>query len=109
MGWSTVDENIELGGKIFLSGFKNLKRDELLIAKKLIGSYARKFGDGLKNYESLNLHLKPVHKTTPDSEKYELHIKLIHDGKTTNTEVVDHNVFVCIDSALKKIEEQVIR
>jgi hypothetical protein len=104
-----VDENIELGGKIFLSGFKILKRDELLIAKKLIGSYARKFSDGLDNYESLNLHLKPVHKTAPDSEKYELHGKLIHNGKIATAEFTNHNVFICIDSTLKKIEEQVMR
>ena len=102
-----MDENIELGGKIFLSGFKNLRRDELLIAKKLIGSYARKFSDGLENYESLNLHLKPVH--NPASDKYELHVKLIHNGKTVNSEVTDHNIFICVDSALKKVEEQVMR
>lgn len=102
-----MDENIELGGKIFLSGFKNLRRDELLIAKKVIGSYARKFNDGLENYESLNLHLKPIH--NPDSDKYELHTKLIHDGKPTTSEVTDHNIFVCIDSALKKLEEQLLR
>jgi ribosome-associated translation inhibitor RaiA len=102
-----VDENIELGGKIFLSGFKNLRRDELLIAKKVIGSYARKFNDGLENYESLNLHLKPIH--NPESEKYELNAKLINDGKPTTSNVTDHNVFICIDSALKKIEEQIFK
>jgi len=99
---------MELGGKIFLSGFKILRRDELLVTKKLIGSYARKFSDGLKGYDSLNLNLKPVHKTGPKSEKYELHVKLIHDKKVTTTEITEHNIFICIDSALKKIEEQVM-
>ena len=103
---NAVDENIELGGKIFLSGFKNLRRDELLIAKKLIGSYARKFSDSLEDYESLNLHLKPIH--NPDSDKYEIHAKLLYKGKMANSEITDHNIFVCVDSTLKKLEEQVM-
>lgn len=104
-----MSEEIELGGKIFLSGFRELRRDEVTIAKKVIGSYARKFSDGLENYESLKIHLKPIHKTNPDSEKYELHVQLIHNGNVVTSEVTDHNIFVCLDSALRKVEEQSMR
>ncbi|MFA6073823.1 MAG: hypothetical protein WC758_06950 [Candidatus Woesearchaeota archaeon] len=98
-----MDENVELGGKISLSGFKELKPAELVVAKKLIGSYARKFADSLENYESLHIYLKAVHKT-PGSEKYEIHGKLLFNGNLKVSEVIDRNLFVALDNVLKKLE-----
>jgi len=98
-----MDENLELGGKISLSGFKEVKPAELIVAKKLIGGYARRFSDELTNYESLHLHLKAVHKT-PGSEKYEIHGKLLFDGNIKVSEVIDRNLFVALDNVLKKLE-----
>lgn len=101
------EEDIQLGGQIILSGFKELKPAEIIVVKKLVGSYARKFSDNVKGYESLNLHLKEVHKT-PGSEKYELHAKVIYDGKVESSEVTDRNIFVALDSVLKKLETLLI-
>jgi hypothetical protein len=98
-----MDEDIELGGKISLSGFKEVKPAELIVAKKLIGSYARKFSDELKGYESLHLYLKAVHKT-PGSEKFEIHGKLLFGGKMKFSEVIDRNLFIALDNVLKKLE-----
>ena len=99
-----MDEDIELGGKISLSGFKEVKPAELVVVKKLIGSYARKFSDTLEGYESLHIYLKAVHKT-PGSEKYEIHGKLIFGGKVKVSEITDRNLFVAIDSVMKKLEK----
>jgi hypothetical protein len=98
-----MDDDMELGGKISLSGFKEIKPAELIVVKKIIGGYARKFSDGLKNYESLHVYLKAVHKT-PGSEKYEIHGKLLFDGNLKVSEIVDRNLFVALDSVLKKLE-----
>jgi hypothetical protein len=98
-----MDEDMELGGKISLSGFKEVKPAEMVVAKKLIGSYARKFSDSLENYESLHLYLKAVHKT-PGSEKYEIHGKLLFGGKLKVSEVIDRNLFIALDSVLKHLE-----
>jgi hypothetical protein len=98
-----MDEDMELGGNISLSGFKEVKPAELIVVKKIIGGYARKFSDSLNNYESLRIYLKAVHKT-PGSEKYEIHGKLLFDGNLKVSEIVDRNLFVALDSVLKKLE-----
>jgi hypothetical protein len=98
-----MDEDMELGGKISLSGFKEVKPAEMIVAKKIIGGYARRFADTLDNYQSLHIYLKEVHKT-PGSEKFEIHGKLLYDGKLKVSELVDRNLFVALDSVLKKLE-----
>ena len=103
-----MDEDVELGGKISLSGFKEVQPAELVVAKKLIGSYARKFSDSLENYEGLKLTLKAVHKT-PGSEKFEIHGKLVFNGKMKLAEVIDRNFFMALDNVLKKLEYEMDR
>ncbi len=98
-----MDEKVELGGNISLSGFKDVPSAEMVVIKKIIGSYARKFSDQLEGYEELSMNLKQVHKTE-NSEKYEVHGKLVFKGKVETSEVTDRNVFVAIDSVLKKLE-----
>jgi hypothetical protein len=98
-----MDDDMELGGKISLSGFKEIKPAELIVIKKIIGGYARRFSDSLTNYESLHVYLKSVHKT-PGSEKYEIHGKLLFNGNIKVSEIVDRNLFVALDSVLKKLE-----
>lgn len=93
----------ELGGNIRLSGFREVGLAEFVVVKKIVGSYARKFSDNIKGYESLSLDLKLVHKTE-SSVKYELHAKLVCSGNVEACEVTDRNLFVALDSALKKIE-----
>lgn len=98
-----MDEDLELGGNIHLSGFKELKPAEMIVAKKLIGGYARKFSDNFEKYESLHLYLKAVHKT-PGSEKYEIHGKLMLKGTFKFSEVIDRNLFIALDNVLKNLE-----
>lgn len=95
-------EKIELGGNITLAGFKDLDHAELIVVKKITGSYTRKFSDALKDFESLSVTMKDVHKT-PKSQKYEIHGKLMVGGKAHTSEVIDRNLFVALDSSLKKI------
>ena len=96
------DTTIELGGNITLAGFKDLDHAELIVVKKMIGSYARKMSESVEGFENLNLTLKDVHKT-PKSQKFEIHSKLSAKGKPVTSEVIDRNLFVAIDSSLKKI------
>ena len=96
---------IELGGNIELSGFKELNSSELIVLKKIIGSYARKFSDHHKDYEKLSLTLKKVH--GKKSSKYELQAKLSLGKKPITVEYTDNNLFVTLAEALKKLEAQV--
>jgi len=94
-----MDDLIELGGKIQLSGFKDLDRSSMVILKKIVGNYARKFSGTCRNFEALQLHLKAIH-----GSKFELHGKVIDNGTPHSSEVTDRNLFFVLDKTLKKLE-----
>ena len=95
---------IELGGHITLVGFKELESGELIVVKKIVGSYARKMADSSQNFENLTVTLKTVH-GTPRSEKYELHARLLDNGHLYTGETVDRNLFVALDNCLRRVIE----
>jgi ribosome-associated translation inhibitor RaiA len=93
---------IELGGNITLVGFKEIEKAELVVVKKIVGSYARKMSDTVSGFENLTVSLKSVHKTA-SSEKHELHAKAMVNGKPITSETTERNMFVGLDSVLKKV------
>ena len=97
---------MQLGGNIQLSGFKDIDGASMIVLKKIIGNYGRKFSEFSDKFESLKITMKPVHETKK-SEKYEIHAQLMNDGKSVVSEVVERNLFVAVDSALKKIESEI--
>ncbi len=94
---------IELGGNISLVGFKEFDGGVLVVVKKIVGSYGKKFADSCKNFQALKISVKKVHERET-SEIYELQAQLDDNGKMSNAEVEDRNLFVALDSVLKKIE-----
>ena len=97
-----MDDIVELGGNIQLAGFRDIDGASMVVLKKIIGNYVRKMSDIAKKFESLHVTMKPVHETEK-SEKYEIHAKLLDNGKPFVSEVVERNLFVAVDNALKKI------
>ena len=104
LGVKDMDEVLQLGGSIALAGFKDIDRSSMAILKKIIGNYAKKFSESCEQFEELSLHMKKVHERE-GSNKFELHGKVVDNGKAFTTEVTDHNLFFVIDKALKKIEQ----
>lgn len=96
---------IELGGNITLVGFKELGYAEFIVVKKVVGNYARKFSER-ENLRNLTVTLKPIHKTESVASKYEIKAKLDIDGTIYNSELVEYNLFIGIDNALKKLDAQ---
>ncbi|MBW2990979.1 hypothetical protein KY348_04710 [Candidatus Woesearchaeota archaeon] len=94
---------IELGGNITLVGFKEIEKGELVVVKKIVGSYARKMSDTVSGFESITVTLKIVHKTE-GSEKYEVHAKAMVGGKPITSETTERNLFVGLDHILKKVQ-----
>jgi len=94
---------IELGGNIELSGFREFDSSTMLILKKIVGGYAKRFSDLCDDFEKLSVTMKEVHKTE-SSEKYEINAKVINKGKAHTSSITDRNLFFAFDSALKKIE-----
>jgi len=101
-----MEDILELGGSITLSGFKEIDRGSMAILKKIIGNYAKKFSETCEQFESLSLTIKTVSR---DSHKFEMHGKVLDNGKVFTTEVVDHNLFFVVDKALKKMENSMQR
>ena len=96
------EDLLKLGGSIELSGFSSIDRGAMIILKKIIGNYARKMADNSKSFEALKLRVKKVHDSI-----YELNCQMIDAGNVVTSSVEDRNIFVAVDSALKKITEQI--
>lgn len=96
---------IELGGNITLVGFKSLDRQDLIIVKKMVGSAAAKLAER-EGFENLSVTMKPIHQTTGEAKKFEMHGKTSINGKLHVSETVAFNLFVGIDDIIKKLENQ---
>jgi len=101
-----MDDLLQLGGNIELSGFKELEPGSMVILKKIIGNYARRFSEQCSSFEKLALSIKKVHETEA-SKKFEVHGMVMDKGKTYTSEITDRNVFIVVDSVLKKIGNEI--
>lgn len=98
---------IELGGHIELVGFKDLDGGSMVIVKKMVGNHVKKLNSMTQNFEKLTLSLKRV--GGEDSNKFEIHAKLIDNGQPIVSEVTDFNLFYTLDKVLQKINSAVSR
>ncbi len=107
------DENVDtldLGGVIKLSGFRSLDRSTMVVVKKMVGSYARKFSDLFDGFERVAVDLKIVHENEESKKgRYELNAKAIISGKPFIAEEESHNLFIGLDSVFKKLEKQLMK
>jgi ribosome-associated translation inhibitor RaiA len=98
-------DSMELGGNIQLAGFRDIDSSSMVVLKKILGNYAKRLSE-LSEFEKLHVTMKPVHEREK-SEKYEIHAKLLVKGKPIVSDVVERNLFVAVDSALKKIVNEI--
>ena len=96
------DESVKLGGNIQLTGFREIDGSSMIVLKKIIGNHARRISEMSKKMENLHVTLKQIHQREK-SEKYEVHAKLLDNGKVYASESVDRNLFVAVDDVLKKL------
>ena len=99
------DYTVTLGGNIQLSGFTDLEPAQMIVLKKIVGTYARRFSNKCKKFELLKLSMKKVHEHE-HSEKYEIHAMVVDDGTRKTATVTERNLFFAIDAALKKAENE---
>ena len=100
-GDAAMAETIKLGGNIELTGFSELDGGSMIILKKIVGSYARKFSDRLKDFEKLVLELNE------QGNELEINAKLVVGGKETPTNAKGKNLFVIVDRVLKELEKKI--
>lgn len=102
-----TDEDImQLGGNIELTGFAALAGSEMIVVKKIVGNYVRRFEEMCRSFEALKLRVKPLHQTSDTVKKFELHAQLVDGGNIVTSSVVEHNLFVGIDAVLKKVANE---
>lgn len=100
-----MEDTVELGGNIELSGFSEFDGGSMVVIKKVVGTYAKKFSESSKDFEKLSVTVKPVHQREK-SEKFELHAKLTIKGKPYTSEITDRNIYFALDRVLKKLEAE---
>ena len=102
------NENIKLGGNIQLTGFRSIDSSSMDILKKIIGNHAKRISELTKKPETLHITLKLIHEREK-SEKYEVHAKIVENGKVYASETTERNLLVAVDTVLKKIVNELDR
>ena len=97
---------IELGGNIELDGFKEVDGGSMIILKKMVGKYVKKMNTISSKFEKLTLTMKEVHKSK-DSGRFEMHAKVLNNGKVLVSETTDNNLFVALDKVLGSVMNQI--
>ncbi|MBD3318425.1 hypothetical protein GF342_00790 [Candidatus Woesearchaeota archaeon] len=100
-----MDDVQRLGGNIDLAGFRDVDGGSMIVVKKIVGTYAKKFSTRLSDFERLELRMKPIHSSEDGPGAYELKGKLVYGGRSEHVENTDHNLFYALDSVLKKLEK----
>ena len=100
-------DEINLGGNITLSGFKELDKTTMVVVKKIVGSRTKKITDSYENFENITVKLKQMH-GDKKTEKglFEIHIRVVLGGKQTVSEATGRNLFFILAEAFSKLEKQ---
>jgi ribosome-associated translation inhibitor RaiA len=94
-----MDEK-RLGGNIALVGFDKLEPAELIIVKKIVGTYVKKLQENT-DYKELKLVLQQhQHGKT---FKHEINAQVDLNKRTFHSNVTEWNLFKAISEAMKKL------
>ena len=97
-----ADDNPALWEKVHLAGFHEVDSSTMAVLKKIIGNHARRILELAKNMQEIHITLKPIHQREK-SEKYEIHAKVIDNGKAYLSKVTERNLLAALDNALNKL------
>jgi hypothetical protein len=89
-----MDESVRLGGNIELYGVESIDHATMIVLKKIIGTYARKFSE------------RGLQKLAISFAHPEVKVEAIAQGNTVASSITHSNVFFGVDLALKEIEKQ---
>ena len=99
-------DSIRLGGEIELVGFKDVDPRSMIVLKKIIGNYVRKFTDHNLGFKSIKISLKAISKKL-GHEQYEFKARLDTENKVINSDSEGRNLFIVCDALLKKLEKEI--
>jgi ribosome-associated translation inhibitor RaiA len=87
-------EAVRLGGNIELYGVETIDHATMIVLKKIIGNYARKFSE--RGLEKLAISFAHP----------EVNIEAVAQGNTVSAQATHSNIFFGVDAALKEIDRQ---
>jgi len=89
-----MDGAVRLGGNIELYGVENLDGATMVVLKKIIGTYARKFSE--KGLERLSVSFSGT----------DIKVEAVAQSNTLTSSASHENMFFSLDNALKDIGNQ---
>ena len=95
----------EFNASIELAGFRDVDSSSMMIITANIDTHARKLSSRCKKMEKLHVTMKKIHEREK-GEKYDIHAKIIDNGKVYTSQVVDRNLIAAIDEALEKLTRE---
>ena len=99
------DRDFSAGASIELAGFRNVDSSSMAILKRNIDNHTKRLLELAKNLEKLHITLKKVHEREK-GEKYDIHVKVIDNGKVFASHSIDRNLFAAVDVALEKMANE---
>ena len=89
-----MDGSVRLGGNIELYGIEKLDGATMIVLKKIIGTYARKFSE------------KGLDRLAVSFAGNEIKVEAVSQGNTHSANASHDNLFFGLDNALKEIERK---
>ena len=91
------DGTLKLGGNIELKGFNEVEPAQLVVVKKMVGSYVRKITDSGTTPDKVTV--------AKEGDKCSIAVRI--ENKEVVTEETDPNVFFCLDKVLAEVLKQI--
>lgn len=79
-----------------MKGFNEIDNASMIIIKKIIGAHVKTISDSKPDFKKLEIEL--------DKNKNDFEIKINLDDASKDEICEDSNLFVCIDSAFKRLK-----
>lgn len=100
-------ETMRLGGNIELTGFSDIDSGSMVVLKKIIGNYAKRFFGECKKFEKLSLRMDVPKEVEQANQKslFELKGFVTDAGSEYSSHAEGSNVFFAVDAVLKDLEK----
>lgn len=97
------DGPIKLGDRIELCGFGKLDSATMIVLKKMIGNFTRKFEENCKQFEQLKIDFAKL-----DEKEFKLSASLVDGERTFPAELEGRNLFISVGDILRELEKEVL-
>ena len=92
--------------RVELTGFRDIDEPTKDLVDRNITKHLHRIQELTSKFEHLHITLKRVH-TKEKGEKYEIHGKLLDNGKVYVSEFTDRNLLKVVDGVIEKIISEI--